>query len=127
MSLDLENAENRFRLEPATDETPEKVFDRRWALTLLDRVLATLQAEMIRTNRGMQFDRLKHHLLGDQAELSYAETAAALGMSEGAIKVAVHRLRKRYRDLIREEISQTVSSPDEIEDELKHLRSSVGR
>jgi RNA polymerase sigma-70 factor (ECF subfamily) len=127
VSLEFENAEGRFQLEPATDETPEKVFDRRWALTLLDRVLRRLRTEMTRADKESQFERLKTYLIGDQPQLSYAQSAAAVGVSEGAIKVAVHRLRRRYRDLIRDEIAQTVSSPEEVEDELKHLWSSVAR
>jgi len=125
MSLEFENAEGRFQLEPATDETPERVFDRRWALTLLDRVLTRLRTEMIRADKETQFERLKTYLIGDQPQLSYAQSAGALGVSEGAVKVAVHRLRRRFRDLIRDEIAQTVSSPEEVEDELKHLWSSV--
>jgi len=125
MSLEFENAEGRFQLEPATDETPERVFDRRWALTLLDRVLARLRTEMIRADKEAQFERLKTYLIGDQPQLSYAQSAGALGVSEGAVKVAVHRLRRRFRDLIRDEIAQTVASPEEVEDELKHLWSSV--
>ena len=125
LSLEFENAEGRFQLEPATDETPERVFDRRWALTLLDRVLTRLRTEMIRTGKESQFEQLKTYLIGDQPQLSYAQTAKALGLSEGAIKVAVHRLRMRFRDLIRDEIAQTVSSPEEVEDELRHLWSSV--
>jgi RNA polymerase sigma-70 factor (ECF subfamily) len=125
IELGFEQAEGRFQLEPATDETPEKLFDRRWALSLLDRVLARLRSEMIASDKELQFDRLKTYLIGDQPQLSYAENAIALGMSEGAIKVAVHRLRRRYRDLVRDEILQTVSSPDQVEDELQHLWSSV--
>jgi RNA polymerase sigma factor (sigma-70 family) len=127
LSLEFENAEGRFQLEPATDETPEKVFDRRWALTLLDCVLTRLKTEMVRTGRESQFERLETYLMGDRPQLSYAQSASALGMSEGAIKVAVHRLRRRFRDLIRDEIAQTVSSPEEVEDELEHLWSSVKR
>jgi RNA polymerase sigma factor (sigma-70 family) len=125
--LEIETAEGRFQMEPPSDETPERVFDRRWALTLLDRVMSRLQAETSRSGKPSQFDRLKTYLTGEQPQLSYAQTASELGMSEGAVKVAVHRLRKRFRDLVREEIAQTVSSPAEIEDELKHLWSSVGR
>ena len=125
LSLEFENAEGRFQLEPATTETPEKLFDRRWAFTLLDRVLARLRTEMIEGDKESQFEQLKTYLVGDQPQPSYAEIASALGMSEGAIKVAVHRLRRRFRDLIRDEIMQTVSSPDEVEDELRHLWSSV--
>jgi RNA polymerase sigma factor (sigma-70 family) len=125
MSLEFENAEGRFQREPATDETPETVFDRRWAMTLLDRVLARLKAEMMRADKASQFDPLKAYLTGDQPQLSYAETARVLGLSDGALRVAVHRLRRRFRDLIRDEIAQTVSSPEEIEDELRHLWKSV--
>ena len=80
---------------------------------------------MIRTGKESQFEQLKTYLIGDQPQLTYAQTASALGVSEGAIKVAVHRLRRRFRDLIRDEIAQTVSSPEEVEDELRHLWSSV--
>ena len=125
--LEIETAEGRFQMEPPSDETPERVFDRRWALTLLDRVMSRLQAETGRSGKPSQFDRLKTYLTGDQPQLSYAQTGSELGMSEGAVKVAVHRLRKRFRDLVREEIAQTVSSPEDIEDELRHLWSSVGR
>lgn len=125
ISLEFENAEGRFQLEPATDETPEKIFDKRWAITLLDRVFARLTAEMTGTGKESQFERLKTYLIGDQPQLSYAENASILGVSEGAIRVAVHRLRRRFRDLIRDEIAQTVSSPEEIEDELHHLWNAV--
>jgi RNA polymerase sigma factor (sigma-70 family) len=127
VSLEFESAEGRFQLEPASSETPEKIFDRRWALTLLDRVLSRLKAEMVSHGREAQFDRLKAYLTGDQPQLSYAETAADVGMSEGAVKVAVHRLRRHFRDLLRDEIAQTVSSPGEIDDELRHLWAAVGR
>jgi hypothetical protein len=80
---------------------------------------------MIRADKESQFERLKTYLIGDQPQLSYAESASAFGVSEGAIKVAVHRMRRRFRDLIRDEIAQTVSSPEEVEDELRHLWSSV--
>jgi len=127
LSLEIETAEGRFQMELPTDETPERVFDRRWALTLLDRVMSRLNAETAQSGKPSQFDRLKAYLTGDQPQLSYAETASDLGTSEGAVKVAVHRLRRRFRDLVRDEIAHTVSSPEEIEDELRHLWSSVGR
>jgi RNA polymerase sigma-70 factor (ECF subfamily) len=127
VSLEFESAEDRFQMEPPTHDTPERIFDRRWALTLLDRVLSRLKAEMADGGRQAQFERLKTYLTGDQPQLSYAQTAGELGMSEGAVKVAVHRLRRQFRDLLRDEIAQTVSSPEEIEDELRHLRSAVGR
>jgi RNA polymerase sigma factor (sigma-70 family) len=127
VSLEFEGAEGRFQMEPANDETPEKIFDRRWALTLLEHVLSRLKAEIARSGKQSQFEGLKTYLTGDQPQLSYAQTASDLGMSEGAVKVAVHRLRRRFRDVVRDEIAQTVSSPEEIEDELRHLWSAVGR
>jgi RNA polymerase sigma factor (sigma-70 family) len=126
VSLEFETAEGRFQMEPPSHETPERIFDRRWALTLLDQVLSRLEAEMLASGRTTHFDRLKTYLTGDEPQLSYAETAGVLGMSEGAVKVAVHRLRRQFRDLLRDEIAQTVSSPQEIEDELRHLKSAVG-
>jgi RNA polymerase sigma-70 factor (ECF subfamily) len=102
------------------------VFDRRWALTLLDRILTRLRDETMR-GKPQQFESLKVYLTGEQPQQRYAEAAAALGMSEGAVKVAVHRLRRQFRDFVREEIAQTVSAPDEIEGEIRHLWSAVGR
>jgi RNA polymerase sigma factor (sigma-70 family) len=127
VSLEIEGAEGRFEMEPPTDETPERIFDRRWALTLLARVMSRLEAETTEAGRRAQFDALSIYLTGDVPQRSYAETGAHLGMSEGAVKVAVHRLRRQFRNLVRDEIAQTVESPDEIEDELRHLWSAVGR
>ena len=127
VSLEFDAAEDRLQLEIPTDDTPERVFDRRWALTLLDRVFAELQAEAVRGQKERQFEALKPYLTGDAPQLSYAQTGEQLEMSEGAIKVAVHRLRRRFRDLVRDEIAQTVASTDEIDDELRHLWSAVRR
>jgi RNA polymerase sigma-70 factor (ECF subfamily) len=126
LSLEFETAEGRLQLEPSTNETPEKVFDRRWALTLLDRVLTRLRDETMR-GKPQQFESLKVYLTGEQPQQRYAEAAAVLGMSEGAVKVAVYRLRRQFRDFVREEIAQTVSAPEQIEDEIRHLWSAVGR
>jgi hypothetical protein len=87
---------------------------------LLNQVLARLQAEMTADGKAVLFEALKDHLMGSQA-VGYATTAARLGMTEGAVKVAAHRLRQRYRELLREEIAQTVASPDEIEEEVRYL------
>ena len=125
LSLELETADGRFQLEPPTDETPETIFDRRWAVTLLDRALVRLRAETARGGKPQQFDRLKAYLVGDQPQLTHAETGSLLGMSEGAVKVAVHRLRRQFGHVVRDEIAQTVSSPEEIDDELRHLWSAV--
>ena len=127
VSLELENAEGRYQLEPPADTTPEKVFDRQWALTLLDNILGKLRAEFVRDDKEAIFNRLKVFLGGGSSDESYASVGRALDMSDGAVKVAVHRLRCRYRDLLRQEIAQTVSSPEETEAEIRHLWSAVGR
>ena len=126
LSMEFDTAEGRLLMEPPTTETPEKSFDRRWALTLLDRVLARIRTETCAAGKQTQFDALSTYLTGEGAR-SYAETAAALSMSEAAVRVAVHRLRRRYRDVLREEISDTVSTPEEIDDEVRHLWSAVSR
>jgi len=123
ISIDEAIAEGRYRDEPASVETAEKLFDRRWACTLLDQVLARLRAEMIAAGRGVQFDALKPCLTGEKPH--HAALAAQLGLSEGAVKVAVHRLRDRYRALLRTEIAQTVADPSEVDDELRHLFAAL--
>ena len=127
LSLEFDTAEGRYRIEPPNDETPEKVFDRRWALTLLEGVLARLRGEFVKTQKETVFDHLKVYLAGQKADVGYAKVGEQLEMTEGAVKVAVHRLRRRFRHLLREEISQTVSSPDQVEDEIRHLWTAVGR
>src|SRR5262245_48514458 len=103
--IDFQGAEGRYRHEPAHGETPERLFERRWALALLERVLARLRAEYEAAGRGRLFEVLKARLTGGGAGVSHAEAAEELGLSEGAVKVAVHRMRKRYRELLREEIA----------------------
>ena len=118
--LPLESLEDRYRQEPTDTLTPERIFEQQWALTLLDHVLVRLQAEMTADGKAALFEALKGHLTGSQT-IGYATTAAGLGMTEGAVKVAAHRLRRRYRELLREEIAQTVAIPDEIEEEIRYL------
>ena len=96
-----------------------------FALTLWMRALSRLEADAADKNRQQQFATLKPYLTGDEPQLSYAAAAATLGLSEGAVKVAVHRLRRQFRDVVRDEIAQTVDSPAQIEDELRHLRSAL--
>ena len=127
LSLELDRAEGRLRLEGSTAESPERAFDRRWALTLLERVMLRLKDDAVQKSNEELFDTLKPYLTGDEPRRSYADAASALGLSEGAVKVAVHRLRRKFRDILQDEISQTVSSRAEIEDELRHLWSSVAR
>jgi len=119
------DAENRYRLEPWHDLTPEKLFERRWALTVLDQVLARLQAELLAEGKQSVFDGLKKFLTGGRESGGYAQAAVELGMTEGAVKAAVHRLRRRYRQLLRVEIAQTVAGPEEIDEEIQYLLSCL--
>jgi RNA polymerase sigma factor (sigma-70 family) len=126
MSLELSSGEERYQHEPAHDETPERIYERRWALALLDRVMQHLREEFVHHGRPDHFDRLKVFLLG-QSEISYAELAGEMNTSEGALKVATHRLRKRYRELFRQEIADTVADAAEVESEIRHLASVLAR
>ena len=121
LSLDETDAENRYLLEPAHELTAEKIFDRRWATTLLDQAMSRLREECVANHKGDLFGKVESFLSGEKGEASYADIAAALKMSEGAIKVAVHRLRQRYGELVRAEIAQTVATPEEADEELHYL------
>src|SRR5262249_29732233 len=116
-SLDFHNAEGRYHLEPADRQTPQKIYERRWALTLLDRVLQRLQDEHEKAGKGRAFAHLKGYLLEAADAAPYTAVAADLGISEAAVKMAVHRLRKRYRQLLREEIAVTVDDPADVGEE----------
>ncbi|MFZ1932718.1 MAG: sigma factor [Thermoguttaceae bacterium] len=125
LPISTADAENRYRLEPWHDLTPEKLFERRWALTVLDHVLARLQMALAFEGKQAVFDRLKPFLTGGRESSGYAAVAADLEMSEGAVKTAVHRLRRRYRQLLRDEIAQTVAGPGEIDEEIEYLLSCL--
>jgi RNA polymerase sigma factor (sigma-70 family) len=127
LSLDLAAGESRYTLEPAHELTPELIYQRRWALTLLEETLAKLRDDFTRRGKLEQFEHLKPHLGGDDSTVPYSQIAAALGKTEGAVKVAVHRLRQRCRELLRAEIAQTVSSPEEVDEELRDLFESVAQ
>jgi RNA polymerase sigma-70 factor (ECF subfamily) len=106
--------------------SPDCEFDRKWALTLLDRALVVLSREHQAADKSDQFEALKPWLIGDTEEISQADTARRLGLNEGAVKVAIHRLRRRFRDLIKEEISHTVSDPAQVDQELSDLMAALG-
>jgi len=123
VSLDHDRAESRYQREPSHAYTPERHFERQWALTLLEQVLGDLQSEYHVDGKGELFDALKGVLLGQAG--TYAGIAARLGSSEGAIKAAAHRLRGRYRERTRARIAETVG-PEQVEDELRHLLGVLG-
>lgn len=125
LSLDWESGDRRFRLDPAGPFNPDQAFDREWALSLLDRVLERLRQECQTEEKGALFERLKPFLMLNKGSIPYPDAAAALGMSEGAVRVAVHRLRRRYRELLRQEISQTVHEPDQVLEEMQALFSAL--
>ena len=125
ISLDAEETETRFRAEPADNRSPDKAFERRWAMVLLDRVLDHLQREFVAAGRGQVFEELKSSLIGHENESSYAEIGARLGMAEGNVKVTVHRLKRRYRELLRAEIARTVDDPGAIEAEMRDLFAAL--
>lgn len=120
VSLEFSSGEARFQREPGHEETPEKLFERRWALLLLERVAEKLRTEFLRHGQPEHFERLKVFLLG-RSDAPYATLAREMNTSEGALKVAIHRLRKRYRELFRQEIADTVADPADIDAELRYL------
>ena len=125
ISLDAEHAEGRYLLEPRDDLTPEKLFDRRWALLLLERAINRLRDEHAAAGKTALFDQLKGFLTGDRSDVPYAEVAKALQMSDGAVRVAVHRLRRQFRDALVDDIAETVSDPSEVDAEIEYLLKAV--
>jgi RNA polymerase sigma-70 factor (ECF subfamily) len=120
LPFEISKGEDMYIREPFHDETPERIFERRWARTLLDRVVARLREEFIRHGRLEHFNKLKPCLQGE-SEVPYAELARTLETTESALKVGIHRLRKRYRDLLRSEIADIVANPADIDSELRYL------
>ena len=122
---ELLDADRRYSLEPRNDLTPERIFTRQWALTVLARVQDHLRDEASRQGRDVQFERLKGLIVGDDPGVGYRTLAQELNTTEGALKVAVHRLRRRFRELLRAEIAQTVADPREVGDELRDLFAAI--
>jgi RNA polymerase sigma-70 factor (ECF subfamily) len=123
--LDFTDAETSFSIEPAGEVTADRIFERRWALALLEQVLRRLREEHVRDGKEKLFEQLKPTLTEPSRTISYAEIARRLGSTEGAVKVAVHRLRQRYRELLRAEIADTVANPAEIDDEIRNLFAAL--
>jgi RNA polymerase sigma-70 factor (ECF subfamily) len=126
VSMDQQTAEWKTRFEPSHVQSPERIFDRRWALTLLEQALSRLRSEYTGSGRGPIFDHLKGFLTGDQQQGTYREMASRLGLSEAALTTAIHRLRQRYREVLREEIGKTVAKEEEIDAEIRDLFTALG-
>jgi RNA polymerase sigma-70 factor (ECF subfamily) len=120
LSLDAQEAEERYHLEPVDRLDAERIYERRWAMTLLEQALSRLREETIAAGKADAFAALRDFVAGEN-DISCAEAAAQLGLTEGAVKSAVHRLRQRYRELVREEIARTVTDPEEIDEEIRYL------
>jgi RNA polymerase sigma-70 factor (ECF subfamily) len=125
ISLDFASADSRFTIEPASNLTAEQIYERQWAVALLDRAIGRLEQEFVKADKGDQFAKLKGFIIGDHEGTTYAEVAGELNMSVAAAKMAASRMRRRYRELIREEIAQTVSEPSEIDDEIQKLFAAL--
>jgi RNA polymerase sigma factor (sigma-70 family) len=125
VSLDEERAESRFLAEPRVAQPPDALYDGGWASVLMDRALMALRAELEHAGKLDLFEKLKAFAWGGKSSLSYAVMAAQLALTEGAVKVAIHRLRQRYGELLRAEVAQTVSTPAEVDEELRYLVSVI--
>ncbi len=121
VSFDAQEAEDRYRLEPIDPQSPARIFERRWALTLLEQSLAQVRQEYSTPKRTELFEALKVFLVGGTHLPTYNEIASSLGLREDTVKMTVHRLRKQYREILRQEVAHTVSSPAEIDEELRYL------
>jgi len=125
LSLDFQSAESQYALEPADRLTPEKLFEKSWALTVLERTMTQLEAELAAKNKQKLFDHLKVYLAAEPGSVPYRDMAAKLNMTETAVKTTVHRLRKRCRQLLRNEIAQTVAAESQIDDEIRGLFAAL--
>ena len=125
LSLDFEAGESRYQIEPSHELTPEKLFERRWVLTLLDQVLDTLRLELAEAGREPRFEMLKTALTGEMTNADYERAAKALGLTAAAAKQAAYRMRKRYRELFRLEVARTVADDSEVDDEIGRLLETL--
>ncbi|HWI57605.1 MAG TPA: sigma-70 family RNA polymerase sigma factor [Bacillota bacterium] len=121
LAFDTTLAEQRFYLEPANSLSPDRIYDRRWALTLLEQAVLRLESEYIAADKPTEWQHLKAHLTAERGAIPYTALAADLQTTEGAARVAVHRLRKRFREIFRTTLADTVSAPEEIEGELAYV------
>jgi len=125
LSLDWQDAETRYQINPADNLSPDKLYDRAWAVIMLERVITRLRDESGADDKARQYEQLRAFLMMGKSEIPYAQAAAALKITEGAVRVAVHRLRRRYRELLREEIAQTLANPAQADEEMQALFSAL--
>ena len=125
IAWDAFDPEERYHLEPADDSTAERIYERRWALTVLEQAMSALTVEYVAEGKQRVFEELKPFISGEDQDVSYGELAHRLQMSEGAVRVAAHRLRQRYGEAVRAEIAKLVQRPEEVEEELHHLFAAL--
>jgi RNA polymerase sigma factor (sigma-70 family) len=126
LRLELDAAEGRYATDPADSAlTPDRLFERQWAMAVLERAMGSMREDCVRSGDAARFDRLKPYLTGEEPAVPYRQVAEELGLSESAVKVAVHRMRVRFGQVLREVIAQTVVSPEEIDDEIRFMLSSL--
>ena len=123
LSIDASVAEDRYAAEPANESNPDAAYERRWAVTLVEQVLTAMRQEFNAPDKARLFEELSGFIWGDKSTASYTEIAGHLNLTEGAVKVAVYRLRQRFRELLRTEVANTVARPEDIDGELRHLIS----
>jgi RNA polymerase sigma-70 factor (ECF subfamily) len=126
VSLDFAAGEERYVREPADELTPERIYDKHWALTLLQQVLVRLRDDWVRAEKADHFEKLKIFITANTTAIDYAEVAAKLNTSQGAVRTSVCRLRRRYGQLLRAEIAQTVAEPGDVDDEIRSLFTALG-
>jgi len=125
LPLDTSLAESRYETEPPAGLPADRLYERRWALTLLDQTMARLRGEFEQSGHVPEFEQLKRFLTADKSTIAYADVARDLGLSAGAARVAVHRLRRRFREVFREEVTHTVAAAEEVDEELRHLLAAL--
>lgn len=125
LPLERDQAEERYRHEPIDPDTPETLFDRRWALTVIERTMATLRDDYAQAGREALFGKLQSTLLGESPDVGYAGIAEALGLTAGAVKTSAHRLRRRFQDELRRQIEETVRDADDVDDEIRYLIRAI--
>lgn len=126
LSLDFQAGESRFQIEPADHQTPEKIFERQWAIRVIHLALESLQQAYYVDGKKRMFDQLQTYLIPESRLPTYAETATELGLTETAIKVAIHRLRQKFSRAVRDVVLQTIEDPNDLEEEVNSLLKSLG-